>query len=128
MSPLELLQKLAALVPRPRLNLVRLTNRMFECREAQGSARATHGVLTPNTQTAGTSAKWRLQVVPCGSEPVEHEADRAGEERDNEKKRGAGRYILWSRLLRRVFNLDMECCPNCGGKVKVVAAIEDLGS
>jgi len=29
MSPLELLQKLAALVPRSRLNLIRLTNRMF---------------------------------------------------------------------------------------------------
>ena len=41
--------------------------------------------------------------------------------------RGAGRYISWSRLLRRVFNLDMECCPNCGGKVKVVAAIEEPG-
>ena len=38
---------------------------------------------------------------------------------------GTGRYITWSRLLRRVFNLDMETCPNCGGTVKVIAAIEE---
>ena len=71
------------------------------------------------------NAKWRSQVVPRGSEPVDQQADHAGEEEDSEKKSGAGRYIPWSRLLRRVFNLDMECCPNCGGQVKVIAAIEE---
>jgi len=40
MTGLEFMQKLAALVPRPRLNLIRY-----------------HGVLAPN-------AKWRSQIVP----------------------------------------------------------------
>jgi hypothetical protein len=26
-------------------------------------------------------------------------------------------------LLKRVFAIDMENCPNCGGKLKVIAAI-----
>jgi hypothetical protein len=48
MSPLEFMQRLAALVPRPRLHLIRF-----------------HGVLAPN-------AKWRSKVVPRPSEALSH--------------------------------------------------------
>ncbi len=27
------------------------------------------------------------------------------------------------RLLKRVFDIDIEACPNCGGALKIVAAI-----
>jgi hypothetical protein len=27
------------------------------------------------------------------------------------------------RLLKRVFDLDLEHCPNCGGKLTIIAAI-----
>lgn len=54
MSPLELLQRLAALVPRSRLNLIRY-----------------HGVLAPN-------AKWRSQIVPSRPEPVGDEREGEG--------------------------------------------------
>jgi hypothetical protein len=27
--------------------------------------------------------------------------------------------------LKRVFNIDIETCPECGGAVKVIACIED---
>ena len=50
MSPLEFMQRLAALMPRPRLHLIRL-----------------HGVLAPSFTT---SAKLRALVVPQGPEPV----------------------------------------------------------
>jgi hypothetical protein len=29
----------------------------------------------------------------------------------------------WTRLLKRVFDLDLEHCPNCGGELKIIAAI-----
>ena len=30
----------------------------------------------------------------------------------------------WARLLRRVFDIDMQHCPNCGGgELKIIAAI-----
>lgn len=47
LEPLELLEKLAALTPRPRINLV-----------------LHHGVLAPN-------AGWRTRVVAYGAAPVE---------------------------------------------------------
>jgi hypothetical protein len=29
----------------------------------------------------------------------------------------------WAKLLKRVFNLDLEHCPNCGAELKIIAAI-----
>jgi len=31
--------------------------------------------------------------------------------------------ISWARLLKRVFEIDLERCPNCGGELKIIAAI-----
>ncbi len=28
-------------------------------------------------------------------------------------------------MLKRVFDIDIEHCPHCGGRVKIIAAIED---
>ncbi len=95
MSPLEFMQRLAALVPRPRLHLIRF-----------------HGVLAPN-------AKLRSQVVPDESQPESAQA--AGPEASLAHGR-AGR-IGWARLLKRVFGIDIEHCPNCGGELKIIAAI-----
>jgi len=32
--------------------------------------------------------------------------------------------MSWARLLKRVFDIDIEHCPNCGGSLKIIAAIE----
>jgi drug/metabolite transporter (DMT)-like permease len=31
--------------------------------------------------------------------------------------------VGWAKLLKRVFNLDLEHCPNCGGTLTIIAAI-----
>jgi len=31
--------------------------------------------------------------------------------------------LSWAQLLKRVFELDLEHCPNCGGEMKIIAAI-----
>ena len=31
--------------------------------------------------------------------------------------------ISWARLLKRVFEIDMEHCLNCGGELNLIAAI-----
>ena len=31
--------------------------------------------------------------------------------------------LSWAKLLKRVFKIDMEHCPNCGGELKITAAI-----
>ena len=93
MSPLEFMQRLAALVPRPRLHLSRF-----------------HGVLAPN-------AGLRAAIVPG---PPEKPGEPAGEHAHSAPAR-----IGWARLLKRVFDIDLEHCPQCGGEFKIIAAIEE---
>ena len=101
MSPLEFMQRLAALVPRPRLHLIRF-----------------HGVLAPN-------AKLRALVVP--REPAETEQTTeptAAAECEIEAAQARPGRISWARLLKRGFVIDMQHCPNCGGgELKIIAAI-----
>ena len=33
--------------------------------------------------------------------------------------------MRWAQRLKRVFQIDVETCPSCGGTVKVIASIED---
>jgi hypothetical protein len=97
MSPLEFMQRLAALVPRPRLHLIRF-----------------QGVLAPN-------AKLRALVVPQQPEAPEQEA-KPTECAANRAHHRPVR-LSWAKLLKRVFDRDLDHCPNCGGELKVIAAI-----
>ena len=31
--------------------------------------------------------------------------------------------LSWAKLLKRVFDLDLEHCPNCGGELRIIAPI-----
>lgn len=97
-DPLDFIAKLAALVPKPRVNLTRF-----------------HGVFAPNSNH-------RALVTPAkrgkGSQKV---ADEQGE------KTPAQRHVAmtWAQRLKRVFGIDVETCRVCGGAAKVIACIED---
>ena len=36
---------------------------------------------------------------------------------------GATQLMGWAKLLKRVVDLDLEHCANCGGEMKIIAAI-----
>jgi hypothetical protein len=114
MSPLEFMQRLAALVPRPRLHLIRFGVRITSLREVSGPPLREHGVLAPN-------AKLRAQVVPQESEPPAQTIQPTECEANCAHHRPVR--LSWAKLLKRVFDLDLEHCPNCGGELKIIAAI-----
>ncbi|MEO8545152.1 MAG: transposase, partial [Burkholderiaceae bacterium] len=95
MPPLEFMQRLAALVPRPRVHFIRF-----------------HGVLAPN-------AKPRAMVVPHGLKQATGKSELTATEPGCAHGRPAR--ISWARLLKRVFQIDLEHCPNCGGEIKIIA-------
>ena len=33
--------------------------------------------------------------------------------------------MSWAYPLKRFFEIDVEHCPHCGGRLKIIAAIED---
>lgn len=87
LEPLDFMARLAALVPRPRLNLIRF-----------------HGVFAPNF-------KHRKRIVP--RRPRHVDADRPPAP------------MSWIQRLKRVFAIDIETCPMCGGTLRVIACVED---
>jgi hypothetical protein len=69
------------------------------------------------------NAKLRAQVVPKPPpEPVPAVLPDAGQ------AHYAHRPVqpTGARLLKRVFDLDLEHCPNCGGKLTIIAAILEV--
>ncbi|MBC7457513.1 MAG: hypothetical protein H7235_04500 [Bdellovibrionaceae bacterium] len=71
----------------------------------------------------GPHYKHRKQIVP---KPPELKV--VGQEQDNIEPKQLElkkKNIPCVRLLARVFNIDVETCIKCGGKIKIIAAIED---
>ena len=97
MSPLEFMQRLAAPVPGPRLHLIRF-----------------HGVLAPNAKLRAQAVPQEPETPAQATQPAECEANCAHHRPVR---------LSWAKLLKRVFDLDLEHCPNCGGDLKDIAAI-----
>jgi len=103
-EPVELLERLAALTPRPRINLILY-----------------HGVLAPR-------AAWRSLVVQFGRavSPDQNAGPDAAAVQDTDPAdRPDGRNQLWADLMRRSFGLDVLACPRCGGRLTLIALIAD---
>ncbi len=96
----EFIEKIVSIIPQPRIHGTRF-----------------HGVLAPHS-------KQRHQVVPKKAEPETSLKACVSNTTTNEtnKKKPATR-ISWAKLLARVFGFDVEKCSQCGGKIKVLAAI-----
>ena len=102
-QPLDFLARLAALVPRPRVNLIRY-----------------YGVFAPNS-------RFRARVTPAGRGKGSAAAGGAATFAANDNSDGAtpAQRMTWAQRLRRVFRIDVETCPKCGGAVKIIASIDD---
>lgn len=101
-SPMEFLEKLAALVPPPRIHLTRF-----------------HGILAPHS-------KFRSLVVPAQIVEEEKVEDTSKEKSlvvDDNDDGVKQKRIAWAKLLSRVFSLDMNSCDHCGGNMRALSAI-----
>jgi hypothetical protein len=101
--PMELLEKLAALTPRPRINLI-----LYQ------------GVLAPH-------ARWRARVVAYGMSPAPAPLtpDLRDDVLDNAPRSAKPRHCAWANLMRRAFDIDVLACPRCGGSLRLLGTIED---
>jgi hypothetical protein len=71
-----------------------------------------------------SNAKLRAQVVPQESEPPAQAVPPAQCEANCAHHRPV--WLSWAKLLKRVFDIDLEHCRNCGGELKfIVGPIEE---
>jgi hypothetical protein len=96
LDPLELLERLAVLVPAPRRPLL-----------------AYHGLLAPN-------AAWRAAIV---REAASGDAERAPT--SSAEQPPVPGQPSWATLLRRVFSLEILVCPRCGGPRQILGAVTE---
>jgi hypothetical protein len=98
-EPLDFIARLAALVPKPRVNLTHF-----------------HGVFAPNS-------KHRALVTPARRGKGNKSKFSDDEQNQTPTERRAS--MTWAQRLKRVFNIDIETCRECGGAVRIIACIED---
>jgi hypothetical protein len=96
LEPVDFMARLAALVPTPRAHLTRF-----------------HGVFAP-------PAAFRAAVTSASRGPGLR--SRAGTAKSRMPRHVA---MTWTRRLKRVFAIDIERCARCGGRLRVIASIEE---
>ncbi len=107
-EPMELMHRLAALVPPPRFNTVRY-----------------YGVLAPASRLRRYIVlQDKSEIVPAHPGCSAKAETLATEEAEVKHKRSKKpRNYSWAQLLKRVFEVDVLICPRCGSKMRVLCAI-----
>jgi hypothetical protein len=85
------------MTPRPRINLI-----------------IYHGAFAGHARNRPTPAS---RLAP---EKSVDSAEAASDGGDSRRK-----YWRWADLMRRVFDIDVLACPRCGGRLRLVATIEN---
>jgi hypothetical protein len=97
LEPLDLMARLAALVPPPRMHLTRY-----------------HGVFAPHREL-------RAMVTPA-----QRGMGAAKPSPEDPAQPPTPRHVAmnWAQRLKRVFGIEIDTCQRCGGNLKIIASIE----
>jgi DNA-directed RNA polymerase subunit RPC12/RpoP len=106
LSPLELIQRLAALIPPPR-----------------GHRHRYHGVLAPNA-TLRTAVTALARDASNGIQEQPGQEKEATEDVVESLLRSPARY-LWAMLLARIYESAPLACPHCGADMRIIAFVTD---
>jgi hypothetical protein len=111
-SPQDFVARLAALVPRPRVNLTRY-----------------HGVFAPTSpmRRAIVPTPARARQRRKSKDPATAQATREQQPADHatDSADPPTAPLTWAQRLKRVFEIDITLCPLCGGQLRVIADITD---
>ncbi len=103
-EPLNFMARLTALVPKPRVNLTRFHG-VFVGVPHQPNSKC-RALVTPAKRGKGNKREENCKTGDCES-ANSHAA------------------MTWAQRLKRVFNINITTCEECGGAVKIIASIED---
>ncbi len=147
-TPVEFLEKLAVLIPKPRVNLV-VYHGLLAARArhraavlgalpaprapappiaAPIAARTSRAPVVPSTATPALLLASASSPIPATSSipsaPAGTATDAALAPPSSRPPRPPRHYFSWAELLRRVFEIDILAC-SCGGRLRFIATIEE---
>ncbi len=99
-SPMDFLSRLAALVPPPRMNMIKYV-----------------GIFSPNHPLR---KKVLLKPKVKKASVFKHDDNEPSESGRRKVKNGS-----WAKLLSRVFSCDVGHCSKCGGEMEIMSAVFD---
>jgi len=106
----ELVEKLAALVPRPRFHMVRYNGIL-----APAASRRDEVVPRVPGEALGSP---QGQCAPATDTCLSNTLGR--EEGHGSPRRGR---LSWAQLMQRVFQIDVMVCPRCAGALRIMAEV-----
>ena len=144
----ELLERLAPLIPPPRAHQVRYHGVLAPCASGRdrmvpvGRAKVVGVLQIGSTDSAlgpAAPAPWPPEDVSIRDRAGKRADDRTEEgpslvdlapaaqrqERQAEGQPSPARRIAWADLLKRVFEVDALRCPDCGERMRLIAAITE---
>ena len=157
-SPAELIEKLAALVPRPRINLLiyhgafapnartrrdavasacaatssdaprSAAGRNGDCGQSPAPVVGPPGCKVQSTATAPMSSPIPAEEAPPdlpGPSPAPDAMASPLPPQGTARRTGRNRHPSWAELLRRAWAVDVLACRACGGRLSLVATIQD---
>ena len=106
LSPIEFIEKIATLVPPPRIH----RHRYF-------------GVLAPNSPYRAQVSAMASQAIDDGVIPVPEGRQEDGSV--SKKKKSSFSHYLWAILIARIYAVFPLICPDCGGQMKIIAFVRE---
>ena len=103
-EPVELLERLAALTPRPRINLLLY----YGVLGARSGWRSRLQAREPEKPITGGPCTTDVESSSRPAAPIPPRAN-----------------WLWAELMQRSFGFDVLACPRCGDRLELIALIED---
>ena len=102
LSPLEFIEKVAALIPPSRMHMTRF-----------------HGVFAPN-------AAWRKLIVVEGlGKLIEEKLGMVSKPGRPKRELTAEEKYTWATMLRRIYKIDLTICPDCQGRLRLRRKVLD---
>jgi len=119
LTPLELIDRIAALVPPPRTH----RHRYFGVLAPNSPLRAAVTAMAAAAQAVTVQAESTatVQAATVQSAPAQALAGKAVTPDTNPPKRAA--HYLWAVLIARIYEVFPLLCPICGGQMRIIAFI-----
>ena len=124
LTPLEMLEKLSALIPAPHAHLVRYAGFLAPAAKWRSVIVPTGAASSSSSSTKAGSVIHRssIQTMACVKESVPDAIEKEALVVESPVA-PHGRNYTWAELMKRVWALDVLECPRCQGRMRILAAI-----
>jgi hypothetical protein len=134
LTPKAFIQRLCALVPRPRAHRLRYHGVFAPASRFRAQVVPAHEVVTEREETPAGDERTSAEAQPtavaaedapspqCATPPIAV-AKGVPKSQTRPEGRRTVRWILWAHLIQRVFGADPLVCPKCSKRMRILAII-----